>query len=189
MGTPHSTPVLSRCKRYLCVARYVRCVLHRRTLHRCALHAASATCSPPAAHRRAMCRMVCCAFARLDWAKGGLCGDRAAVRCTRAQSSGGVLFMVKGTALFDTVAISDTEAAGRFAYLGNDWLNSGGMVRLSDGKVTLKGVNISNSRAVLRVRCVRTSDGACCKCSCFTLHVVLHAAHHVLRACRACKVV
>jgi hypothetical protein len=36
--------------------------------------------------------------------------------CTRAQPFGGVLDMVKGTALFDTVAISDTEAdrtAGR----------------------------------------------------------------------------
>jgi hypothetical protein len=34
------------------------------------------------------------------------------VRCTRAQpsGSGGVLTMGKGTALFDTVAISGTEA-------------------------------------------------------------------------------
>ncbi len=57
-----------------------------------------------------------------DWAKGGLCGGRVAVRCTRAQTGydgGGVLSMTRGTALFDAVAISDTEAepvlAGRAA--------------------------------------------------------------------------
>ena len=42
----------------------------------------------------------------------GCCGGRAAARCTRAQTDGGVLIMAKGAALFDTVAISDTRAAG-----------------------------------------------------------------------------
>ena len=60
------------------------------------------------------CVAQCAARARLDWAKGGLCGGRAAVRCARAQTSGGggggVLSMAKGTALFDAVDISGTEA-------------------------------------------------------------------------------
>jgi hypothetical protein len=32
------------------------------------------------------------------------------MRCTRAQINGGVIAIYKGTALFDAVAISDTEA-------------------------------------------------------------------------------
>ena len=51
-----------------------------------------------------------------DWAKGGLCDGLVAVRCTRAQTGydgGGVLSMGQGTALFDAVAISDTEAGVR----------------------------------------------------------------------------
>ncbi len=35
------------------------------------------------------------------------------MRCARAQYSSGVLSMVKGTALFDAVAISGTEAVVR----------------------------------------------------------------------------
>jgi hypothetical protein len=64
---------------------------------------------------------VCCACALLDWAKGGLCGGRAAVRCARAQGNGGggVLSMAKGTALFDAVAISDTAAGVRARQGGN----------------------------------------------------------------------
>jgi hypothetical protein len=73
---------------------------------------ASATRSPPAA--KLPCEALCAAQARLDWAKGGPCGGRAAVRCAHAQKGGGgVLSMAKGTALFDAVAISDTEAGVR----------------------------------------------------------------------------
>jgi hypothetical protein len=58
---------------------------------------------------------VSAARALLDRAKDGLCGGRAAARCARVQSNGGggVLAMASGTVLFDTVAISDTEAAVR----------------------------------------------------------------------------
>jgi hypothetical protein len=34
-------------------------------------------------------------------------------RCARAQAYGGVLSMIKGTSLFDTVAISGTKAKAR----------------------------------------------------------------------------
>jgi hypothetical protein len=57
---------------------------------------------------------VSAARALPDWAKGGLRGRRAAARCVCAQwYRGGVLSMAKGTALFDTVAISDTFAEVR----------------------------------------------------------------------------
>ena len=60
-----------------------------------------------------MC-MVCAACALRDWAKGGLLHwpSGGAMRCSQS-SSGGVLDMTKGTALFDTVAISGTEATVR----------------------------------------------------------------------------
>jgi hypothetical protein len=116
-----------------------RCIGSRRVLHRCTLRVASvcAACCTGACcmlHRCASSLRslpaapscdafygewpscgVCCACALLDWAKGGLCGGRAAVRCARAQGNGGggVLSMVKGTALFDAVAISDTAAGVR----------------------------------------------------------------------------
>jgi hypothetical protein len=55
--------------------------------------------------------MACCARALLEWAKGRLCRGRVVVRCARAQTDGGgVIDMAKGTALFDAVAISGTEA-------------------------------------------------------------------------------
>ena len=80
-------------------------------LHLASARVASVTRSPPAA--KPPWDAVCAARALLDWAKGGLCGGRAAVRCARAQGDGGVLSMAKGTALFDAVAISDTGAAVR----------------------------------------------------------------------------
>ena len=96
------------------------------------------------------------------------------VRCTRAQrNNGGVIHMLKGTALFDTVEISNTAAenvregrfcdairadargpgvGGRFAgrcgvrgCLG--CVQYGGVVRMDDGFVTFKGGTISNSTA------------------------------------------
>ncbi len=86
-----------------------RCALHRRLLLRaCCIGARCivASTKPP-------CDALCAAHAQLDLAKGGLCGGRAAVRCARTQAFGGVLFMAKGTALFDAVAISDTGASVR----------------------------------------------------------------------------
>ncbi len=120
---------------------------------------------------------MCCACALLDSAKGGLCGGRAAVCCARAQAnSGGVLSMVRGTALFDTVAISDTRAevrAGRGGdasradgrwggcrrtgcgadcggrgCVGGVQYTSGGVVCMGGGAVLFKGGTISNAKAV-----------------------------------------
>ena len=65
--------------------------------------------------------------ALVDWAKGGLCVFRAAVRCNRAQVNGGVIFMSTGSALFDAVAISDTAAGGWAAVrVGADAHRGGG---------------------------------------------------------------
>jgi hypothetical protein len=89
-------------------------------LHRCALHVPStrvADCfigaQAPTAHPSCGafvlvhgCR-VRCPIGR----RAGFAHRRAVARCARAQSSGGVLAMIKGTALFDTVAISGTAAA------------------------------------------------------------------------------
>ncbi len=86
----------------------------------CLLHVALAHVACCMLHRR-MLLVACCigdawraTHALLDWAKGGLCSGRAALRCARAQDhNGGVLSMDKGAALFDAVAISDTEAPVR----------------------------------------------------------------------------
>ncbi len=42
------------------------------------------------------------------------------MQCTCAQVNGGVIAMSKGTALFDAVAISDTEAEVREGRTGGD---------------------------------------------------------------------
>ncbi len=88
--------------------------------------------------------------------------------------------MAKGTALFDAVAISDTEtfnvrywqfgaaSRGRCA-LGQGFTDAvpgnGGVVRMDDGAVTFKGGTISNTKAV-RV-CALRSLVARRKCSFF----------------------
>ncbi len=97
-------------------------VLHRCVLHRCAYHVASVrvaccigdaqpSCSAPAVR----CVAWCAARGRCRIRqRAGFCGGRAAARCARAQSNGGgVLSMDTGTALFDTVAISGTDAGVR----------------------------------------------------------------------------
>jgi hypothetical protein len=53
-------------------------------LYRCALHVSSATHSLPAPPWRVVRCMACYTGALLDGAKGGLCGGRAAVRCSCA---------------------------------------------------------------------------------------------------------
>jgi hypothetical protein len=58
----------------------------------------------------------------------GAFSERAA-RCTRAQFGGGVLRMDKGAALFDGVAISDTEAQVRAG--GQRWVS--GPMRVGGG--------------------------------------------------------
>jgi hypothetical protein len=103
---------------------------------------------------------------------------RAALRYTRAQGfSGGVLSMDRGTALFDTVAISDTEALhesvrrckscrwalgrvsadgvrGRLRGRGcigcvqDDADYGGGVVGMLGGAITFKGGTISSTTAV-----------------------------------------
>jgi hypothetical protein len=86
-----------------------------------------------------------------------------------AQDYGGVLYMAKGTALFDAVAISGTEAAVRGSGRMRGWgggrrtgcgadcnrrgcagcaQDYGGVVRMLDGAVTFKGGSISNTNAV-----------------------------------------
>jgi hypothetical protein len=102
--------------------------------------------------------MACATCALLDWAKGGLFGGRAAVRCTRAQpnGSGGVIFMTKGTAVFDTVPISGTLAwlrAARRECVGCE--HGGGVVHMLDGDIKFKGGTISNTTAV-RARLTRS---------------------------------
>jgi hypothetical protein len=104
-------------------------------------------------------------------------GARCIVACcmlhARAQTHGGVISIRKGTALFDSVLISDSEArvrAGRGGdasradargggvggrgvrpTCGRAQLGNGGVVSMDDGAVTFKGGTISNTRAV-RVR-------------------------------------
>ncbi len=137
--------------------------------------------------------MACCALALPDWSKAGLCGGRAAAQCTRAQiNGGGVLSIAKGTALFDAVAISGTDAgvrggagrrceSGRCAHgagvggrvagpiaasvgcVGCAQTGGGGVVRISDGAVTFKGGTISNSKAV-RARPLRLHVLCCASC-------------------------
>jgi hypothetical protein len=169
-----------------------RCAWHRRALHRRALRrrvasacvasacvasacvasapVASAPRSRPAAPLPCDACLLCvrCSIGR----RPGCCGCRAAARCARAQSgSGGVLSMDKGTALFDTVAISGPEAKARTGLVrrcavgagvggrgartdcnGRGWVGcaqfGGGVVRMDDGAVTFKGGSISNSIAV-----------------------------------------
>ncbi len=83
------------------------------------------------------------------------------MRCARAQYSSGVLLMASGTALFDAVAISNTEARVRAGWGGDvsradcgergcvGWSQmGGGVVRMRDGAVTFKGGTISNTTAV-----------------------------------------
>jgi hypothetical protein len=97
-----------------------KCGLHRRLLRRCGLHRCIGDAQPSRSETAVGCVAQCAARARLDWAKGGLCGGRAAVRCARAQVyAGGVLSMFKGTALFDAVAISDTGAGVRYWQFGD----------------------------------------------------------------------
>jgi hypothetical protein len=99
-----------------CVFCVAGCILACFSAH-CMLHrfiGTSETRSPRygAPPCGALCGVLCvrCSIGR----RVGCCGCRAAARCTRAQSgSGGVLVMYKGTALFDTVAISGSEAAVR----------------------------------------------------------------------------
>ena len=114
---------------------------------------------------------MCHACARLDLARAGLCDGRAVVRCARAQSySGGVLSMAKGAVLFDTVAISGTEATvrasrvdvrgggcgrtgcradcGGHGCVGCAQYGGGGGVSMGGGAVTFKGSTISKSKAV-----------------------------------------
>jgi hypothetical protein len=185
--------ILHPCMLHRCIgacwhvasARVVRCISSSCVLHRCALPVALPRVASVLDRRRKaapqrLCSVVrctvCCAFALLDWAKGGLCGGRAAVRCARAQNNGGVLSMTKGTALFDTVAISGTEAivrAGRAgcavgADVGGRGATAdcngrgcagcaqrcGGVVLMDDGAVTFKGGSISNSTAV-RATCAQ----------------------------------
>jgi hypothetical protein len=102
--------------------------------------------------------MASATCALLDWAKGGLFGGRTAVRCTRAQpfGGGGVIFMIKGTALFDTVPISGTRAWVRAA--GRECVgceHGGGVVGMLDGDIKFKGGMISNTTAV-RARLTRS---------------------------------
>jgi hypothetical protein len=131
-------PAPSRCMRYqmrraVCCGRvrsFVRHAARARQasswsmLHRCIVAryiGASATPSHPAALRRVMRCASCFACAArlgegraLRWPSGG-------ASCTHAQTGngnadagkGGVLYMTRGTALFDAVAISDTEAEVR----------------------------------------------------------------------------
>jgi hypothetical protein len=120
--------------------------------------------------------------------RAGFCGGRAAARCARAQYSGGVLFMSKGTALFDAVAISGSAAGVRAGRGGDAQLGrvsadgvrrpiamgvaapacaqyDGGVVGMYDGAVTFKGGSISNSRAWVRapsVRCASLRRGMVC---------------------------
>ena len=70
----------------------------------------AARCVPNGAGtvRCALCGVLRVCAARVGEGRAFAVG-RAAVRCTRAQYSGGVLFMAKGIALFDAVTISDTE--------------------------------------------------------------------------------
>ncbi len=93
------------------------------------------------------------------------------MRCARAQKYGGVIFMDKGTALFDAVAITDIEAervrAGRRgdgarwsgcwrtgcgAHCGGHgcvgFAQDGGVVDMGDGALTFKGGTISSTKAV-----------------------------------------
>ena len=123
-----------------------------------------------------------------------------AVRCAHAQyfGGGGVLSMAKGTALFDAVAISGSQAGVRASRAGCPHgvgvggrgaradcngrgcagcaQYGGGVVRMVDGAVTFKGGSISNSTAV-RVRLSRSR---------VPRHLVLgplllHGAVHALR--------
>jgi hypothetical protein len=97
----HQLGALKRCTG-------ARCMLHRRLLLRCIAGA-----EPPAVHPPCRSLYGVLAWALRDWAKGGLCGGREAVRCARAQQQGGnVLAMANGTALFDAVAISGTGLEG-----------------------------------------------------------------------------
>jgi hypothetical protein len=119
----------------------------------CGLHVACCIgdAPPSVAHRHVVTSMACATCALLDWVKGGLFGGRAAVRCTRAQpnGSGGVIFMAKGTALFDTVPISGTQAwvrAAKSECIGCE--HGGGVVRMLDGDIKFKGGTISNTTAV-----------------------------------------
>jgi hypothetical protein len=100
----------------------------------------------------------------------------AALRCAHAQKYGGVIDIGKGTALLDTVAISDTEALSVRAGQGVrcksgecalGWVSAeevsanrgrrgcigcvqdGGVVRMSGGAVKFKGGTISNTFARL----------------------------------------
>jgi hypothetical protein len=87
-----------------------RCTLHRRRV---------------ALPQRIAVRCVAWCAARLRDSIGLRAGfavtERRSVRCTRSQTGGGgVLSMVKGTALFDAVAISDTEAQQVRAGWGSD---------------------------------------------------------------------
>ncbi len=74
--------------------------------------AAHACCGEWCTVYGALSRSGACEYAfRIE--RPGCCGGRAAARCARAQIAGGVLSMTKGTALFDAVAISGTEAGVR----------------------------------------------------------------------------
>jgi hypothetical protein len=88
------------------------CMLHRRIGARRIV--ASAARRLPTAHPQ--CHALHCVLHACA-ARFGRSG-RAAARCARAQYSGGVLFMTKGTALFDTVTISGTEAGVRASRAG-----------------------------------------------------------------------
>jgi hypothetical protein len=120
---------------------------------------------------------------------------------------GGVISMVRGTALFDAVAISGTESgvragAGRRCESGRcargrvladavrgrlqcSWLvgcaqGNGGVVRMDDGAVTFKGGTISKATAVRALLLRLLHVCRCCQCSCFALHVAHDGGCHVV---------
>jgi hypothetical protein len=68
----------------------------------------------PQRSRRVMRCKACCTCALLDWARVGLLRwPSDGVMHSWQSYGGGVISMVKGTALFDAVAISGTESAVR----------------------------------------------------------------------------
>jgi hypothetical protein len=120
-----------RCALHVASPRVACCALHVASLHassalvtsaHCMLHrfiVSSETRSPRyGAPPCGTCGVLCVRGSIGQ--RPGCCGGRAAARCARAQrSGGGVLSMAKGTALFDTVAISGTEAGVRAGWCGD----------------------------------------------------------------------
>ncbi len=88
--------------------RVARCVGVRGMLQRRVLHWCIGDAQPSRSEQsgRPLCSVCCAGADRLGEGRA----VRAAARCTRVQTDGGVLFMITGTALFDSVAISGTEA-------------------------------------------------------------------------------